>query len=375
MINHQDYMQLALDQARLAWGIAKPNPAVGCVLVRDGVVVGQGHTQEAGGPHAEVMAIKDAGQQAQGATAFVTLEPCSHFGRTPPCSQGLIAAGISTLVYGCQDPNPQVAGQGLQQLLAAGIDVIGPVLEAQCQALNPGFMHCMTTGKPYVFSKLACSLDGRTAMASGESQWITGPAARAQVHLLRAQSCAVVTGLGSMLADNPSMNSRPAELLAAGVPAEQVARIKQPLRVIIDAPLHTPLDAKLFTLPGPVLLLTTNSDTDAHAAYENKGVQVQVVATQTSGPKAGKIQLQAAIDVLAQRGCQQIMLEAGASLNASFMREGLLNNLQVFVAPKFLGCTGLPLFNQVHEKLADAWQGHFQQFQQVGDDLLLSVDL
>jgi len=375
MINHQDYMHFALDQARLAWGIAKPNPAVGCVLVRDGVLVGQGHTQEAGGPHAEVMALKDAGEQAQGATAYVTLEPCSHFGRTSPCSQGLIEAGVATVVYGCQDPNPQVAGQGLQQLLAAGIDVIGPVLEAQCQAINPGFMHYMATGRPYVFSKIACSLDGRTAMASGESQWITGPAARARVHLMRAQSCAVVTGLGSMLADNPSMNSRQAELLDAGVPEKQVARIKQPLRVIIDAPLRTPLGAQLFTLPGPVLLLTTNDDADAHAAYQEKGVEVQIVATEMTGPKAGKIQLQAAIDVLAQRGCQQIMLEAGASLNASFMREGLVDNLQVFVAPKFLGSTGLPLFNQAHEKLADAWQGRFQQFGQVGEDLLVSVDL
>ncbi|HCH23079.1 MAG TPA: bifunctional diaminohydroxyphosphoribosylaminopyrimidine deaminase/5-amino-6-(5-phosphoribosylamino)uracil reductase RibD [Oceanospirillaceae bacterium] len=375
MINHQDYMQLALDQARLAWGIAKPNPAVGCVLVRDGVLIAQGHTQEAGGPHAEVMALNAADGQAQGATAYVTLEPCSHFGRTPPCSQGLIEAGVATVVYGCQDPNPQVAGQGLQQLLAAGIDVIGPVLEAQCQAVNPGFMHFMATGKPYVFSKLACSLDGRTAMATGQSQWITGPAARAQVHLMRAQSCAVVTGLGSMLADNPSMNSRATELLAAGVPAEQVARMKQPLRVIIDAPLRTPLDAQLFTLPGPVLLLTTNDDADAYAAYQEQGVEVQRVASEMTGPKAGKIHLQAAIDVLAQRGCQQIMLEAGASLNASFMRAGLLDNLQVFVAPKFLGATGLPLFNQAHEKLADAWQGRFQQFDKVGEDLLISVDL
>ncbi len=375
MINHQDYMHLALDQARLAWGIAKPNPAVGCVLVRDGVLVGQGHTQEAGGPHAEIMALKDAGERARGATAYVTLEPCSHFGRTPPCSQGLIEAGVAAVVYGCQDPNPQVAGKGLQQLLAAGIDVIGPVLEDQCQAVNPGFMHFMATGKPYVFSKLACSLDGRTAMASGESQWITGPAARARVHLMRAQSCAVVTGLGSVLSDNPSMNSRNQELLSAGVPEEQSARIKQPLRVIIDAPLRTPLDCKLFTLPGPVLLLTTNADAQAHTAYQDKGVEVQVVETQVAGPKAGKIQLQAAIDLLAQRGCQQIMLEAGASLNASFMREGLLDNLQVFVAPKFLGSTGLPLFNQAHEKLADAWQGEFQEFARIGEDLLLSVDL
>ncbi len=375
MIDHDYYMALALAQARLAWGIAKPNPAVGCVLVADGKVIALGHTQEAGGPHAEVMALQAAGERAKGATAYVTLEPCAHQGRTPPCSQGLINAGVAKVVYGCEDPNPLVAGQGLQQLRAAGVEVEGPVLASECSKINPGFMHKMATGKPYVFAKLACSLDGRTAMASGESQWITSAAARAQVHLLRAQSCAVITGLGSMLEDNPSMNARAAELVQAGVPEVSVQRIKQPLRVIIDSPLNTPIEAKLFDQPGPVLIVTTNADQAAYAAYRNKGVEVQLLATETQGPKAGKLHLQAVIDLLAERGCQQIMLESGAGLNASFMRDGLLHNLQVFVAPKFLGSTGLPLFKQAHEKLADAWQGRFDKVTPVGPDLLISVDL
>jgi diaminohydroxyphosphoribosylaminopyrimidine deaminase/5-amino-6-(5-phosphoribosylamino)uracil reductase len=375
VIDHEYYMGLALSQARLAWGIAKPNPAVGCVLVRDGKVIALGHTQEVGGLHAEVMALRAAGELAKGATAYVTLEPCAHQGRTPPCSQGLIDAGVAQVVYGCQDPNPLVAGQGLQQLREAGVVVTGPVMEAECVAMNPGFMHKMATGKPYVFAKLACSMDGRTAMASGESQWITGPDARAQVHLMRAQSCAVITGLGSMLEDNPSMNARAAELVQAGVPEVYLERIQQPLRVIIDSPLKTPVDAKLFDQPGPVLLLTNNPDVNAYQAYQAKGVEVQLLATETQEPKAGKLDLQAVVDALATRGCQQIMLESGAGLNASFMRDGLLDNLQVFMAPKFLGDTGLPLFKQAHEKLADAWQGKFDKVTPVGDDLLISVDL
>lgn len=375
MNNHDYYMGLALSQARLAWGIAKPNPAVGCVLVRDGKVIALGHTQEAGGPHAEVMALRAAGELAQGATAYVTLEPCAHQGRTPPCSQGLIEAGVARVVYGCEDPNPLVAGQGLQQLRDAGVQVEGPVMAAACAEMNLGFMHKMATGKPYVFAKLACSMDGRTAMASGESQWITGPDARAQVHLMRAQSCAVITGLGSMLEDDPCMNARAAELVQAGVPEAYLERIKQPLRVIIDSPLNTPIDAKLFEQAGPVLLLTNNPHSEAYVPYIEKGVEVQLLATESQGPKAGKLNLQAVIELLAARGCQQIMLESGAGLNASFMRDGLLDNLQVFMAPKFLGASGLPLFKQVHEKLADAWQGQFGKVTKVGDDLLISVDL
>lgn len=370
MISHQEYMHLALAQARLAWGIAKPNPAVGCVLVREGQIVGQGHTQEIGGPHAEVMAIRAAGVHAQGAAAYVTLEPCSHIGRTPPCSQGLIDAGITQVVYGCQDPNPQVAGQGIQQLLAAGVEVVGPVLQEQCQAVNAGFMHYMSTNRPYVFSKLACSLDGRTAMASGQSQWITGPEARARVHLMRAQSCALVTGIGSILADDPSMTCRAPELVTSGVPEALIGRVKQPLRVVIDSRLNSPQNAKIFQQDGPVLLLTCVQDKQLHAPFVALGAEVIVVPDQQ-----GKADLAAVIDCLAQRGCQQIMLEAGAGLNASFLQAGLLQRLEVFMAPKILGASGRPLLQHNIERLEDAWQLAFSQVESIGDDLLLSLRL
>jgi diaminohydroxyphosphoribosylaminopyrimidine deaminase/5-amino-6-(5-phosphoribosylamino)uracil reductase len=370
MAKHQEYMQQALQQARLAWGISKPNPAVGCVLVRDDMVVGQGHTQELGHAHAEVMALKQAGANAQGATAYVTLEPCSHYGRTPPCTKALIKAGVDMVVYGCEDPNPLVAGRGLQQLKEAGVTVVGPVLPAACAAINPGFMHAMAHGKPYVFSKLAASLDGRTAMASGESQWITGAAARAQVHLMRAQSCAVITGIGSILADNPSMTCRQPELQIAGIGDNQWARIKQPLRVVLDSQLRAPINAKIFAQPGSVLVLTCIDDISLHQPYLNLGVEVAVVPG-----VEGKVDLAKAVQLLQERGCQQLMLEAGAGLNASFLEAGLVDNLQVFMAPKLLGASGKPLLAQNIDHLEDAWQLAFSQVQQVGEDLLLSLDL
>jgi len=370
MANHSYYMQQALQQARLACGLSKPNPAVGCVLVRDGLVVGQGHTQEVGSAHAEVMALHQAGAKAQGATAYVTLEPCSHHGRTPPCSQGLVAAGVETVVYGCEDPNPLVAGQGLQQLKDAGIKVLGPVLAVECAAVNPGFMHAMASGQPYVFSKLACSLDGRTAMASGESQWITGAQARAQVHLLRAQSCALITGIGSVLADDPSMTCRAPELQAAGVSDALLPRIKQPLRIILDSQLRSPLQARIFQQAGPVLLVTCVEDISLHQPYMDLGAEVAVVPAQ-----ADKVDLAATLALLWKRGCQQIMLEAGAELNASFLQAGLLHGLKIFMAPKLLGAGGQPLLAQHIEQLKDAWQLAFSQVEPVGEDLLLSLDL
>jgi len=232
---HDQFMALALKQASYGQLIARPNPAVGCVLVKDNKVVGAGFTQEAGGPHAEVMAMRAAGDLAVGSTAYVTLEPCSHYGRTPPCSLSLIEAGVSCLVYGCQDPNPQVSGQGLAQLRAANLEVVGPVMQAECEMSNVGFLQRMGTFKPYVINKMAMSLDGRTAMESGESQWITSAESRAQVHLLRAQSCAVITGIGSVLRDDPSMNVRADELVLAGVPQATIDRIQQPLRVVLDS--------------------------------------------------------------------------------------------------------------------------------------------
>lgn len=357
-------MQLALEQSCHAQLIARPNPAVGCVLVKDQQVVGAGFTQEAGGPHAEVMAILAAGDLAKGATAYVTLEPCGHYGQTPPCSLGLINAGISRLVYGCQDPNPQVAGQGLAQCRAANIEVVGPVMEAQCRQSNHAFLQRMITNQPYIVNKMAMSLDGRTAMESGESQWITGPQARAQVHLLRAQSCAVVTGIGSVLRDDPSMNVRADELALAGVPQASIERIKQPLRVVLDSQLQLPVTAKLLQQPGPVLVITCVADLQQHQALIATGAELEVCAANDMG----KVDLMAAVTILAQRQCNQLLVEAGAGLSGAFLQAGLTDHLVLYMAPKLLGSKAKALFNLPLDKMAQAYDLDIKGIVQVGHD-------
>jgi len=361
---HDQFMTLALEQAGYGQLIARPNPAVGCVLVKDNQVVGVGFTQEAGGPHAEVMAIKAAGDLASGATAYVTLEPCSHYGRTPPCSLGLIEAGVSCLVYGCQDPNPQVAGQGLAQLRAANIEVIGPVMQVECEASNRGFLQRMSSNKPYVINKMAMSLDGRTAMESGESQWITGPEARAQVHLLRAQSCAVITGIGSVLRDDPSMNVRSEELTLAGVPHTTVERTKQPLRVVLDSQLRMPVTAKLLQQHGPVLVVTCVADQQRHQALVDAGAELAVCAADSNG----KVDLAAVLELLDQRQCNQVLIEAGAGLSGAFLQAGLTDHLVVFMAPKLLGSKAKALFNLPLDKMAQAYDLDIKQISQIGCD-------
>jgi diaminohydroxyphosphoribosylaminopyrimidine deaminase/5-amino-6-(5-phosphoribosylamino)uracil reductase len=361
---HEQYMALALEQASYGQLIARPNPAVGCVLVKDNKVVGAGYTQEASGPHAEVMAIRAADDMAGGTTAYVTLEPCSHYGRTPPCSLGLIAAGVSRLVYGCQDPNPQVAGQGLAQLRAANIEVIGPVMRTECEASNRGFLQRMATNKPYVINKMAMSLDGRTAMESGESQWITGPEARAQVHLLRAQSCAVITGIGSVLRDDPSMNVRPDELALAGVPLATVKRIKQPLRVVLDSQLRMPASAKLLQQHGSVLIITCESDPQKHQELIGAGAEVVVCAADENG----KVDLASVLRLLGQRQCNQVMVEAGAGLSGAFLQAGLTDDLVVFMAPKLLGNKAKALFNLPFDVMAQAYELDIKEISQVGCD-------
>jgi diaminohydroxyphosphoribosylaminopyrimidine deaminase/5-amino-6-(5-phosphoribosylamino)uracil reductase len=361
---HEQYMAMALEQASYGQLIARPNPAVGCVLVKDNKVVGAGYTQEAGGPHAEVMAIRAAGDMAGGTTAYVTLEPCSHYGRTPPCSLGLIAVGVSRLVYGCQDPNPQVAGQGLAQLRAANIEVIGPVMRTECEASNRGFLQRMATNKPYVINKMAMSLDGRTAMESGESQWITGPEARAQVHLLRAQSCAVITGIGSVLRDDPSMDVRPDELALAGVPPATVKRIKQPLRVVLDSQLRMPATAKLLQQHGSVLIITCESDPQKHQQLIGAGAEVVFCAADENG----KVDLASVLRLLGERQCNQVMVEAGAGLSGAFLQAGLTDDLVVFMAPKLLGNKAKALFNLPFDVMAQAYELDIKEISQVGCD-------
>jgi diaminohydroxyphosphoribosylaminopyrimidine deaminase/5-amino-6-(5-phosphoribosylamino)uracil reductase len=326
--------------------------------------VGVGFTQQAGGPHAEVMAIRAAGDLAVGATAYVTLEPCSHYGRTAPCSLALIEAKVAVLVYGCQDPNPLVAGQGLDQLRAANVEVIGPVMQLECATSNRGFLQRMTTNKPYVINKMAMSLDGRTAMDSGESQWITGAEVRAQVHLLRAQSCAVITGIGSVLRDNPSMNVRSDELVLAGVPHSAIERLKQPLRVVLDSHLRMPATAKLLQQYGPVLVLTCVTDPLQHQALVNAGAEVQVCGAD----EHGKVDLIAVLSILGRRQCNQVLVEAGAALSGAFLQAGLTDHLVVYMAPKLLGSNAKALFNLPLEQMAQAYHLEIQSISQVGHD-------
>lgn len=318
------WMLQAIGLAERGLFTTTPNPRVGCVIVSpDGTCVGKGYHRMAGGPHAEIEALRAAGDRALGATVFVTLEPCNHKGRTSACSEALIAAGVSEVVFGMLDPNPLVAGSGLKRLRQAGVQVRGPVLEEQCRALNPGFIKRMTSSRPYVRCKVAASLDGRTAMSSGESQWITGGDARNDVQFWRAQSCAVVTGVSTVVADDPSLTVRIGE------------QPRQPLRVILDSHLRTPPDAKILLQNGDVAIAT--------CAFKRQGFagNVQVWGMPSS---SGRIDLEALLDRLAAQQCNEILVESGPTLAGAFIDAGLVDELIVYLAPKLLGNQAKPMF-------------------------------
>lgn len=331
MSAEERFMRRALELAATVL-TATPNPRVGCVVVRDGHIVGEGWHERVGAAHAEAVALRAAGELAQGAVVYVTLEPCCVFGRTPPCSEALIRAGVAEVVYGMQDPNPAVSGRGLQQLRDAGIRVRGPMLEAQARALNPGFIKRMTRGLPHVRCKMAMSLDGRTAMASGESKWITGPLAREQVQQLRAASCAVLTGVNTVIADNPSLNVRSVAL----------AQRYQPRRVVLDSGLRTPPDSRIIALPGEVLFLVGQPHEMQRARYEGVPVTLREVST----APAGRLDLQAALKLLAREyDCNEVLLEAGPTLSGAMVQAGLVDEVILFVGPRFLGSEAMPLFH------------------------------
>jgi len=328
------YMARALQLAARGMDTTRPNPRVGCVIVRDGEVVGEGWHQQAGGPHAEVHALYAAGEQARGATAYVTLEPCCHHGRTPPCSEALIEAGVARVVVAMEDPNPQVAGQGLAQLAAAGIATRSGLLQAQAEALNPGFISRMRRGRPWVRSKLAMSLDGRTAMASGESKWITGEAARTDVQRLRARSCAILTGAGTVLADDPSLTVR-----VEGLPDEL-----QPLRVVLDPYLSTPPTARMLGLPGRTLILTTSQEDAEMAALMKALVNAGADVVCLEG-KGDALDLHAVMDYLAELQVNEVLLETGATLSGAMLSQGLIDEMIIYMAPHLMGDQARGLFH------------------------------
>lgn len=358
--NDARHMARALELARKGVYSTHPNPRVGCVIVRDGETVGEGWHVQAGGPHAEVHALRQAGDRARGATAYVTLEPCSHHGRTPPCADALVAAGVARVVVAMQDPNPQVAGQGLERLRKAGIAVTCPLLAIEARALNPGFLKRMEHGQPYIRVKLAMSLDGRTAMASGESQWITGPAARSAVQRLRAQSSAVLTGADSVIADGARMTVRAAEL---GLDAETVelATRRTPLRILIDGRLRVPLDAPFFQA-GPALVVTC-ADAAAHPQYAQGGHELLSLRGDDGQVDLPKLSIE-----LARRGINEVLVEAGASLAGAFAKQGLVDEYQLFIAAKFMGSTARPLLDWPLERMSEAAPLQIIEMTAVGDD-------
>jgi diaminohydroxyphosphoribosylaminopyrimidine deaminase/5-amino-6-(5-phosphoribosylamino)uracil reductase len=327
------FMSRALELAERGLYTTDPNPRVGCVLVRDGAVVGEGWHARAGEAHAEVNAIRSAGERAAGTTAYVSLEPCNHRGRTGPCSEALVEAGVRRVVAAMADPDPRTAGQGFDALRAAGIEVQCGLLEDRARTLNPGFVARHTRHRPYVRIKMAASLDGRTAMASGESKWITGPLARRDVQRLRARSSAIVTGSGTLLADDPALTVRAAEL------GEDVA-FRQPLRVVLDRRLRTPADASLLSEPGATLIATHSQRRDVRQALIDKGAQILSL---NDGDGSGELAMLMA--VLAERGINEVLVEAGATLTGALLGAKLVDEIVLYVAPVLLGDSARGLFH------------------------------
>lgn len=357
------HMERALVLAAKGMYTTTPNPRVGCVLVKDGVVIGEGFTQPAGQDHAEIRALKDArarGHDPRGATAYVTLEPCSHFGRTPPCANALIEAKIARVIAAMEDPNPHVSGRGLQILRAAGIDVRCGLLERESYELNIGFVSRMTRGRPWVRVKVAASLDGRTALPDGASQWITGEPARTDGHAWRARACAILTGIGTVLGDDPQMTVRGVETP------------RQPLRVLVDRHLEVPAHARLLDGAPPLVYCASDDGDAAPRAQALRERGIEVVALSNG---EGKVDLPAMMLDLGTRGINELHVEAGHKLHGSLLREGCVDELLLYVAPSLLG-NAMPMFNLAAPETLDArTKLAFHSVDRIGDDLRIMARL
>jgi len=351
------WMARALRLAERGRYTTHPNPRVGCVLVRDGKVVGEGWHQKAGQAHAEVLALRAAGAAAAGATAYVTLEPCAHVGRTPPCVEALIAADVAGVVAAMEDPNPRVAGQGLARLRAAGIRVESGFMAHSAARINGGFVSRMRRARPLVRLKMGASLDGRTAMASGESRWITGEAARCDVHRGRAEAGSVLTGVGTVIADDPSLTVR--------LPGEWA----QPLRIVLDSTLRTPPDARLLSLPGRTLIVTAAARGEAWARLEQAGAEL----VQASA-RAGRVDLAAALRLLAEREVNTVWVECGARLGGALLQAGLVDEVVLYTAGLVMGQDARSLAELCGiSRLADAPRLAIQDVRCVGPDLRVAA--
>jgi diaminohydroxyphosphoribosylaminopyrimidine deaminase/5-amino-6-(5-phosphoribosylamino)uracil reductase len=329
-----------------------PNPRVGCVIVRGGEVVGSGWHERAGGAHAEVAALAAAGDLARGATAYLNLEPCSHHGRTPPCADALAGAGLSRVVAAMEDPNPLVAGRGFQRLREAGIRAESGLMEAQARELNAGFVSRMTRGRPWVRLKLAASLDGRTALLNGRSQWITGEDARRDGHRLRAEACAVLTGIGTVRDDDPRLTVR------------HVETPRQPLRVVVDSRLEISPDARILE-GGGTLVFTAAGDTGRGRPLQERGATVVALPDPN-----GKVDLAGMMGELGRRGVNEVLVEAGFKLNGSLLAAGLVDELVIYLAPHLLGDAARGMFNLPPlEDLAGRRELSIRDTRMVGRDL------
>lgn len=350
------HMALALALAERGLFTTTPNPRVGCVIVKEGQVVGEGWHERAGQPHAEIHALRAAGASARGATAYVTLEPCSHHGRTPPCANALIDAGVSRVVTAMRDPNPQVSGRGIELLTLAGIRAEVGLMEAQATALNVGFIARMTRGRPWVRLKTASSLDGKTALANGVSQWITGPAARADVQRLRARACAVLTGVGTVLADDPQMTVRDLDIG------------RQPLRIVVDSQLRTPPNAKILHDDGAWIVC-------AQAERARRDALLEAGALILEQPdREGRVDLSALLTELASRGINEVHVEAGVKLNGALLAAGLVDEWIAYLAPKVMGDPARGLFAlPEYSQMAQCQAFQIQDVRQLGDDLRITL--
>ncbi|MDO4429916.1 MAG: bifunctional diaminohydroxyphosphoribosylaminopyrimidine deaminase/5-amino-6-(5-phosphoribosylamino)uracil reductase RibD [Lonepinella koalarum] len=356
------FMQLAIELAKQGRFTTSPNPCVGCVIVKKGEIVGKGFHFRAGEPHAEVMALREAGERAKGATAYVTLEPCAHFGRTPPCALGLINAGVSKVIAAMQDPNPQVAGKGLAMLAEAGIETAVGLLEQEAENLNKGFLHRMRTGRPFVQLKLGMSLDGRTAMANGESKWITGDEARADVQQERAKASAVLSTSATVLADNPSLNVRWEQFSDEIQQIYMKEDVRQPVRVILDFQHKIQPKQGIFSIPSAIWLV---SDKPRDLADFPEFVEQMIIETYEE-----QTALSALMQALGKRQINSLWVEAGATLAGALIEENLVDELILYVAPKLLGNDARGLCKLPHlNRLTDAPQWVLQEVLHIGEDL------
>ena len=369
MYSDEFYMAKAINLAQRGWYSTHPNPRVGCILVRDGQILAQGWHKIAGQGHAEINALANlkTGVSARGATAYVTLEPCSHFGKTPPCTNALIEAGVKRVVAAMVDPNPLVAGNGMSRLQEHGIEIRTGVLEQQARALNPGFIQRMVAQRPRIRCKMAMSLDGRTAMANGESQWITSADAREDVQRLRAESSAVLTGIGTVLADNPSMNVRSEKYSNAE---------RQPERVILDTHLKMPGTAKMLSLPGQTVLLTAVSpQQEKIQELQNQGAHIQYLNTDEYAGQL-HLSLHEVVSIMAQRQYNDVLLEAGATLSGAMLKAAYVDELIIYMAPHLMGSDARGLFNLPGlQHMSERIHCDIQDIRAVGKDYRITAAL